>query len=251
MARPCGITITFMGYYVEKRVDFDEENARKFLNRKHLERLYREVLPPDHTVPNTIQVDAVRFKSGTMNVMELKLSPFGEHVERPGQRLELAVALPALRDVLRSLQAIHAKGWCHRDVRWANIMRRHRIYPVSYMMIDFEMAAPFGELVTWLGVDSCHPPETRLDRGELRVGWKPKHDLWQVANLALRLDPTEEALDFMNKVVSDKIDSAEAAQGHPLFAAEESTLLSLNSATLFDASRSTPRCELPPPGLPL
>jgi hypothetical protein len=218
--RPCGITIAFMGDYVDKRVDFDEENAKKFLNREHLELLYRDVLPPGHDMPNTIRVDAVRFKE-EKNEMELSLSPFGENVECTGQRLELAVSRPALCDVLCSLQALHAQGWCHRDVRWPNIMRRR--VDGSYMLIDFENAAPIGERVTWPGVDSCHPPETRLDRGEFQVGWEPKHDLWQVANLAFELERTEEALDFMNKVISGKIDSAEAALEHPFFADEESS----------------------------
>ena len=108
---------------------------------------------------------------GGWHVVRLQLQPLGAMWLRP--------QLPGLhelaRDLLQTLQTVHAQAIVHRDVREANIVRADR-----WLLIDFELAAPAGTPTFWSAGDQ--PDAAR--QGE---GWTPAMDLYQLGHMLSRL----------------------------------------------------------------
>ena len=51
----------------------------------------------------------------------------------------------SIRCVLKALKDFHAKGWCHRDIRWANVLHSEE----GWLLCDFEAANKSGKRITW------------------------------------------------------------------------------------------------------
>jgi hypothetical protein len=182
--RPNGVTVGISGVHFLKTVDLTNAEAKKHMNAQTLTRLHREVLSPGHGLPHTVDVISVSVPSPADLKLRLELGLADVPFTAEGPK-DLAVAQRALRHVLLALHALHGRGWCHRDVRWPNVLQR-RDGGGECILIDFEFAALSGASnVTWTN-DEHQPREARPSCKANQVAWAPKHDLWQVGKL-LRL----------------------------------------------------------------
>jgi hypothetical protein len=117
---------------------------------------------------------------------------------------ERALAVRALRDTALALEALHEKGWVHRDVRWPNIVQMkdgEMEDDGGFMLIDFEYAARKGSKVTWHN-DKHQPEEARASKKTSQMGWQPKHDVWQLGMLLAEVDEEGE-LKELTKQLTD------------------------------------------------
>jgi len=146
---------------VHSRVDYD------FLM---LEDLYKIIKA--NRIPNSIRCEEGYPKLDTANMrIKLHLFPIGLPV-CPKDVDELQVCLC---QVLEALQSLHKHKFCHRDVRWPNILKN---IDDTWMLIDFDFAARLksgkAEWPTWTrGV----PPRKGSE------SWTAKHDVMQVGKL--------------------------------------------------------------------
>ncbi|KAG9306479.1 hypothetical protein G9A89_008415 [Geosiphon pyriformis] len=133
----------------------------------------------------------LEYETHTKSVL-VKLAPVGCPVI-PNNENELR---SAIRDVLRILKRLHHMNVVHRDIRWSNIVR---LVDGSWMLIDFEEAAPIGSSRTALTIRA---PEFE-DWKEL---CNTAGDVWMVGNLFkdLRLgDLSPSAIDFSKKLLHE------------------------------------------------
>lgn len=77
-----------------------------------------------------------------------------------------------LSEVLCALEDLYKHGFCHRGVRWANILKN---IDQTWMLIDFDFAAKLKRGTTeW-------PPWTRgVPEREGNEKWSARHDIKQV-----------------------------------------------------------------------
>jgi serine/threonine protein kinase len=76
----------------------------------------------------------------------LKVTPVGTRTHDRGEGLSLEDVRAAIRTILLCLEFLHEKGFVHRDLRWANIIRSFScnhggtIESCKFLVIDFEFA---------------------------------------------------------------------------------------------------------------
>ncbi|KXZ49067.1 hypothetical protein GPECTOR_23g152 [Gonium pectorale] len=212
--------ITFLDEYVQKRVFRFLERHADISDFGTLQALYGD--PALAQCPNLARLhepDAIRLEDGTTLV--LHLVPVG--VPQRGPPEDMAALKRAVRDVLIALAALHAAGFVHRDVRWANVVwvpGATSDAAGSFVLIDLEHAArsdcprdcrePEFALTTW-------PPYGILDPAD--GAYTPASDLCLVAHCLLggvRLDPVGSAL---RTALRTRQLSAEGALAHEWLAA--------------------------------
>ena len=80
----------------------------------------------------------------------LKVSPKGVRTPDRGKGLFLEDVRAAVKSILLCLSGLHALGFVHRDLRWANLIRVYSYHHVSslesceFLVIDFEFAERDG-----------------------------------------------------------------------------------------------------------
>ena len=149
--------------------------------------------------------------------------PIGCRTPDRGEGLSLQEVLAAIKAVLSCLVYIHSKGFVHRDLRWANLIRSFKYYSdgsrlesCNFLVIDFEFAANDGDEMSV--VDYIH-------RGVVPHGanYRASHDLqlvgklvetWADNNCDITLDQSAQDFVGLVKRVEDPV-SAEAALQHP------------------------------------
>ena len=105
------------------------------------------------------------------NAVRLHLYPIGLPVY-PKTEEELKTCLS---HVLEALQDLHKHLYCHRDVRWPNILKN---IDKSWMLIDFDFAARLkGGKAEWPTWTRGVPTRKRSEN------WSASHDIMQVARL--------------------------------------------------------------------
>ena len=124
-------------------------------------------------IPAAVSVEVLHLQRPRRDgLVELRITPVCLEV-MPSDESELRDAVCA---VLRALEALHARGLVHRDVRWPNVLRNAAN---EWLLADFELAdvieAPLPERFR---AAAGFPAETR------RGGpWLPACDLWQLGRL--------------------------------------------------------------------
>ena len=79
--------------------------------------------------------------------------PVGVRIPDKGEGLGIDDVRCAVKAVLHCLRYLHEKGFVHRDVRWANVIRQFTPYSVDgtsecrFLLIDFEFAAMAGSTI--------------------------------------------------------------------------------------------------------
>ena len=122
-------------------------------------------------IPSAVSVEVVP-RPRADGLVELRIEPVCLE-EVPSSEGELR---DAVRAVLRALEALHARGLVHRDVRWPNVLRNAA---GEWLLADFELADAAGEpLPEHYRRAASVPAEAR--RGE---PWTPACDLWQLGRL--------------------------------------------------------------------
>jgi hypothetical protein len=95
----------------------------------------------------------------------LKVSPIGYRTHDRGEGLVLKDVQAAIKVVLQCLVFLHARGFVHRDLRWANLIRlaKYRtdgtLESSNFLVIDFEFAAVDGDfmhIVDYIHGDVVH-----------------------------------------------------------------------------------------------
>ena len=142
--------------------------------------------------------------------VKLQLQPFGAMWQQP----EGSVWYEFARDLLQTLQTVHAHGIVHRDVREDNIVRAD-----CWLLIDFELAAPIGMPTFWPGGDQ--PDAAR--QGE---GWTPAMDLYQLGHMLCRLLGTQAPSSAPARVFASQLSNME-------FATAELALTAMPSLSLW------------------
>lgn len=113
-----------------------------------------------HTVGRTYQL------AGDPVYIEVKLGPVGSR-HKPSNALELHALACAL---LELLDALHAQGLVHRDIRRDNIV----YYQGQWVLIDWELAGPADELLPF-AIKRVPPDVAARTRA-----YTTQDDLWQV-----------------------------------------------------------------------
>ncbi|KAH9148386.1 hypothetical protein AeRB84_008250, partial [Aphanomyces euteiches] len=127
----------------KKRITFKQRNGVSIVKKtfpsseaswriEHLKLIYNEM--KQHQVPN---VDSL-IGTGRNYVL---LSPVGECISKDKKRNPKNVTelLQALVSVLEALVVLHSMGWMHRDIRWANVVKKKE--SSEWFLIDFDDAA--------------------------------------------------------------------------------------------------------------
>ncbi|KAH9104952.1 hypothetical protein LEN26_000452 [Aphanomyces euteiches] len=179
----------------KKHVSFEQRNGVSIVKKtfpsceaswriEHLKLVYNEM--KQHQVPN---VDSL-IGTGSNYVL---LSPVGECISKDKKRNPKNVTelLQALVSVLEALVVLHSMGWMHRDIRWANVVKKKD--SSEWFLIDFDDAAKSpkqnnpGEHLTV----QEHAPEIFEDGSHTT-----SVDIWAVGNLIFRWNHTRpEVLD--------------------------------------------------------
>jgi hypothetical protein len=82
------------------------------------------------------------------------VSPTGYRTHDRGEGLVLKDVQAAIKIVLQCLVILHAKGFVHRDLRWANLIRLAKfradatLESSNFLVIDFEFAAVDGDCMS-------------------------------------------------------------------------------------------------------
>jgi serine/threonine protein kinase len=91
---------------------------------------------------------SVKVEHFTLNrSVRLKITPVGLRTATNGEGLTLKEVRIAVKCVLKCLDFIHSKGFVHRDIRWANVIREFEYFPdmtvksCKFLLIDYEFAA--------------------------------------------------------------------------------------------------------------
>lgn len=201
LQRARGVSLTINGDSVFKVMTNEVEHV----NCARLCTFYKTICPQ---LAHAIQCDVAR-SSWSDSKTKLRLHPLGMHVSEEDQR-RLRVVVDAVQSVLSALSHLHKLGWCHRDVRWANLLRTG---DGSFMLIDFEFAAPVGEVITWR--NRYLPPEVEPEV----TPWGTAQDMCQVGMLLGGVLPqSTSVLDLYGQLVhtdpSQRLE-AQAAMQHP------------------------------------
>ena len=165
LQRSEGVQITVTGVNVVKCVNA----SARHVDLRQLEKFYKEILPK---VPRSIQCNVSK-SSFSDQELKLWLHPVGHEVQEES-RYDVAIVQNALRCVLQALAKLHDMGWCHRDVRWGNVLQTES---EGYVLIDFEFAAPEGKEVTWK--NRYLPPEVKKGCNV----WGRAQDIYQAGQM--------------------------------------------------------------------
>ena len=163
-------------------------------------------------VPDAVKVEKVS------KGKRLKISPKGIRINDGGYGLNENEVRSALKAVLRCLAYIHSKGFVHRDIRWANIIKEIKYNPdnvesVRFLVTDFEFAAKIGdpmEVHDYIHKHIVSHGQPYYARHDLKLVAKLV-ETW-AANNSVVLSP--DALTFVDSVSRDvgNLDATEALQ---------------------------------------
>ena len=130
-------------------------------------------------------------------MVSMRLQPVGANwrLHSPIELCQLAESL------LITLEALHAHGYVHRDIRDDNVLA----VSSGWMLIDWELAAPTGTPVFWNSKAS--PPSISLGSS-----WAAQHDLWQLGHLLQKQPVKTPAMDaFAQQLMNGETTSASDA----------------------------------------
>ncbi|KAG9410071.1 hypothetical protein AC1031_018105 [Aphanomyces cochlioides] len=168
----------------KKRITFEVRNGESIVKKtfpsseaswriEHLKLIYNEM--EQHEVPN---IDHL-IDTGRKYIL---LSPVGECISEDEKRIPKNVTelLQALVSVLEALVVLHSIGWMHRDIRWANVVKKNN--SSKWFLMDFDDAAKSPKQ---------NNPDEHLTRQEHtpEIFEDGSHttsvDIWAVGNLIL------------------------------------------------------------------
>jgi len=196
-----GVQLIFSAQSLVKVVPKEDRH----IDFPHLQEFYSTILPQ---LPHSIRCDLIN--SSWNDGAKLHLSPIGKAVRDPEP--DMRVVVEALRCVLVALDKLHDLGWCHRDVRWKNILQ---VEDGTFMLIDFEYAAMEGRRITWS--NNHLPPEVKRDQN---MAWGKSQDMWQVGRLLLGVLGQRDDFSQLHMLLSREDPafrmSAKDALQHPL-----------------------------------
>ena len=125
------------------------------------------------TIPCAIRVLSCELPKRECDFGRIKTAPLG--LEAPPR--DEGGLRSAVRCALRALCGLHARGFCHRDVRWSNLLRTAED---DWLLIDFEAADAIGQpLQEGLVRPELVAPEAR----SAGAPYVAEDDIWQVGML--------------------------------------------------------------------
>ena len=137
-------------------------------------------------VPSAVNVQPCRDEG------YVRVYPAGVRIPDKGEGLGINDVRCAVKAVLHCLECLHKKGFVHRDVRWANVIRHFTHYSLDdtsecqFLLIDFEFAAMAGDTINvdWyihsdvvpIGESYTYCHDLKLV-AKLIVSWRKSNDL--------------------------------------------------------------------------
>ena len=205
---------------------FEDDHVVKSVSKPAPRRIY-ELLGLNSDKPllrNSIHVYEMKFDKAT-SLMNIKMKPVC-HERLPYSEMELRKCIV---HVLRALEDLHAQNYCHRDVRWPNIV--YDAGSDSWKLIDFEIAA---ENRAFLPDSICSehvPPENRIKKSSSE--YTTKGDVYAVGKLVtefmrqhkMEIVPGKMA-DFVSVSMKDSPSTRPSVTNllkHPWLAVDETT----------------------------
>jgi len=185
--------IIFHDDYVEKILISDTEFSYTWHGESGLKALY------DLKLPKLIRLKD--FKEDG-NLIKLHLTPLGYR----GPPRDVTEVKQCLKDVLTALNGMHEHRWVHRDVKIANVIL---CLTKTWILIDLDLASKLNDQgeAQWPFWDRESYPMPQRINGE---GWKPKHDVQQVAMMLAKFEAfTSKPKDWEDLVTS--INNSESA----------------------------------------
>jgi hypothetical protein len=88
---------------------------------------------------------------GARNLTDFEVAPIGV----PTRHLDETESLRAVLTIARVLESIHARGWCHNDVRWPNVL--FDLDAGRHFLIDCEFARRIGGEWPAVELQVCDP----------------------------------------------------------------------------------------------
>ena len=129
-----------------KNVKFNEDHVKKNISNSTCPaELYK--LLEKGAVPSAVTVQPCRDEN------YVRVYPAGVRIPDKGEGLSIDDVRCAVKAVLHCLRYLHGKGFVHRDVRWANVIRHFTHYSLDdtseyqFLLIDFEFAAMAGDTI--------------------------------------------------------------------------------------------------------
>eukprot|EP00198_Chlamydomonas_reinhardtii_P009770 XP_001699107.1 predicted protein [Chlamydomonas reinhardtii] len=133
-----GSHVSFHPGYVRKAIPQYREIHERYVSFELLEKLYERLQSPQHRHAIIKACKPPRLDADGTYVVHL--APLGTPCTGPPDNEEELAA--AVAGVLRGLAALHAEGYVHRDVRWANVI--YLPEDGRWMLIDLELAGLEG-----------------------------------------------------------------------------------------------------------
>jgi hypothetical protein len=162
-------------------------------------------------VPGAVKVEKARGR--------LIVSPKGVRIHDRGEGLSLEDVRDAIRAILLCLGFLHAKGFVHRDLRWANLIRSFSYHhdgtleSCKFLVIDFEFAGRDGaamDIADYIHNDVVPDGETYSSLHDLKLVGKMVKS-WAHSN---RIDLDESTVGFIHAItrVEDPLNASDAQQ---------------------------------------
>ena len=129
-----------------KNVKFNEDHVKKNISNSTCPRELYKLLEKG-AVPSAVTVQPCGDQS------YVRVYPAGVRIPDKGEGLSIDDVRCAVKAVLQCLRYLHGKGFVHRDVRWANVIRHFTHYSLDdtsecqFLLIDFEFAAMAGDTI--------------------------------------------------------------------------------------------------------
>lgn len=101
---------------------------------------------------------------------EIGILPIGQPITSSTLSVS-GLGVKLVEGVLNGLGFLHRLGFIHRDVRQANVV----LHGTTAVLIDFDAAAPAGQLTSHMGGCICMPEEVLLNPGAPYIP-RPAHD---------------------------------------------------------------------------
>ena len=141
----------------------------------------------------------LRVAPGDAGLINLTLRPVGVHLHIANSK-EL---LNLIKQLLRTLTALHKQNWVHRDIRTDNLVYG----PTGWVLIDWELAARAGQPVFW---NSAYLPP-QVNAGQMP--YTAACDLWQVGRIIQQYNAwsSKAMKPFANKLIGPYFEFAEQA----------------------------------------
>lgn len=113
------------------------------------------------------------------------------------------IGIKIVEGVLNGLGFLHRLGFIHRDVRQANVV----LHGSTAVLIDFDAAAPVGQLTSHMGGCICMPEEVLLNPGEPYIP-QPAHDFLAVVLMvnSLLFPGAYRGFRSMNMCIEDSVE---------------------------------------------